>query len=97
MPDNRGDGGMITLGIKRKHPTTLQHRWRIAENEQVAVLRTCIAGLSLLYGSVRGVGRALDIDHAYLSRLACGDKKNPSKEVLIKLDLWLPAVQPPER
>lgn len=38
-----------------------------------------------VYGSVRAVGRALNIDHVYLHRLMSGEKKNPSKAVLRKL------------
>ena len=46
-----------------------------------------IRELAKTYGSVRAVGRALDIDHAYLHRLADGTKSNPSSEVLKKLGL----------
>lgn len=40
-----------------------------------------------LTGSLQGVARDLDIDCGYLSRLASGEKTNPSDEVLAKLGL----------
>ncbi|WP_282259698.1 hypothetical protein [Stenotrophomonas sp. PS02301] len=40
-----------------------------------------------LTGSLQGVARELDIDCGYLSRLASGEKTNPSDEVLAKLGL----------
>jgi len=40
-----------------------------------------------VYGSVRAVGKALNIDHAYLHRLANGEKQNPSDVTLRKLGL----------
>lgn len=43
--------------------------------------------LAKVYGSVRAVGRALNIDHAYLWRLSRGEKVNASKVVLRKLGL----------
>lgn len=43
--------------------------------------------LILRYGSMRAVGRVLEIDHAYLSRLYHGQKKEPSAAVLKKLGL----------
>jgi hypothetical protein len=46
-----------------------------------------ISELAGIYGSVRAVGQALNIDHAYLHRLANGEKQNPSKVVLRKLGL----------
>ena len=39
------------------------------------------------YGSLRKVGKALDIDYAYLFRLKYGEKVNPSEKVLKKLKL----------
>lgn len=39
------------------------------------------------HGSLRVVGRVLEIDHAYLKRLRDGDKVNPSEAVLKKLGL----------
>lgn len=46
-----------------------------------------ISALVAVYGSVRAVGRALRIDHAYLHRLANGKKTNPSSSILRKLGL----------
>jgi len=46
-----------------------------------------IKQLADVYGSVRAVGRALNIDHVYLHRLMSGEKQNPSKPVLRKLGL----------
>jgi len=40
-----------------------------------------------VYGSIRQVGKALHIDHAYLHRLSTGEKQNPSKVILRKLGL----------
>lgn len=46
-----------------------------------------LAELVLRHGSLRAVGRVLEIDHAYLSRLYHGEKKEPSAAVLKKLGL----------
>lgn len=43
--------------------------------------------LILRHGSLRAVGRVLEIDHAYLSRLYHGQKKEPSAAVLKKIGL----------
>ena len=39
------------------------------------------------HGGLQPAGRALKIDHAYLSRLLRGEKTNPSAKVLRKLKL----------
>lgn len=39
------------------------------------------------HGTLRAVGRVLQIDAGYLSRLASGEKGNPSKATLRKLGL----------
>lgn len=49
------------------------------------IFKQRIDELATVYGSVRAVGRALNIDHAYLYRLTSGEKTNPSKAVLRKL------------
>ena len=46
-----------------------------------------IKELAVVYGSIRAVGRALNIDHVYLHRLMKGERQNPSKQVLRKLGL----------
>lgn len=51
------------------------------------IFRARIDELAHIYGSWRAVGRALNIDHVYLHRLAKGEKQNPSKVVLRKLGL----------
>lgn len=51
------------------------------------VIASRIAELAAVYGSVRAVGAALRIDHAYLQRLASGEKTNPSSSVMAKLGL----------
>lgn len=51
------------------------------------LFRRRIDELARVYGSVRAVGRALNIDHAYLHRLATGEKQNPSESVMRKLGL----------
>ena len=43
--------------------------------------------LVLRHGSLRAVGRVLEIDHAYLHRLYHGEKKEPSAAVLKKIGL----------
>jgi len=57
-----------------------------AEYQQNAIQKR-ITQLVGVYGSVRAVGRALRIDHAYLHRLRKGSKKSPSDSVLRKLGL----------
>lgn len=50
-------------------------------------LQARIAALSELHGSLRNAARALDCDVGYLSRLARGEKLEPSDEVLARMDL----------
>ncbi len=50
-------------------------------------LQERIAQLVELFGSLRATAEALEIDVGYLSRLSSGAKKNPSADVLKKLDL----------
>jgi hypothetical protein len=52
-----------------------------------ARLRARIAELVTRHGSLRATGRALQIDAAYLSRLARGEKDNPDDAILRKLGL----------
>lgn len=40
-----------------------------------------------LHGSLRAVGRATGIDATYLSRLAHGEKANPSDDTLARIGL----------
>lgn len=54
---------------------------------KATLYRKRINALVYVYGSVRAVGNALNIDHAYLHRLSNGEKVNPSKTVLKKLGL----------
>ena len=51
------------------------------------MIKTRVEQLVEVYGSVRAVGKALNIDHAYLQRLAKGEKQNPSDITLKKLGL----------
>lgn len=46
-----------------------------------------LSELEKKHGSMRGVARAVKIDHGYLSRLKDGKKLNPSDDVLKKLGL----------
>ena len=52
---------------------------------QSVIYKRRIDELAAVYGSVRAVGKALNIDHAYLHRLASNEKRNPSNVVLRKL------------
>lgn len=54
---------------------------------KAALFKSRIDELSKIYGSVRAVGRALNIDHVYLHRLRKGEKQNPSKAIIEKLGL----------
>lgn len=54
---------------------------------EAVIYKQRIDELADIYGSVRAVGKALKIDHAYLHRLANGEKQHPSKVVLKKLGL----------
>jgi len=60
-----------------------------ARTMQAGIYKQRIDELVEIYGSVRAVGKALNIDHAYLHRLANNEKQNPSKVVLSKLGLAL--------
>lgn len=60
---------------------------RRAEEALKVIYKTRVDELVDKYGSYRKAGEALKIDHAYLSRLANGEKKNPSDKVLKKLGL----------
>lgn len=59
---------------------------RLAEM-RAALFKQRIGELAKVYGSVRAVGKALNIDHVYLHRLCSGEKQNPSKTVLRKIGL----------
>lgn len=50
-------------------------------------IQTRIAELVEKHGSLRALARAIDLDVGYLSRLASGEKDNPSPDVLAKLGL----------
>lgn len=50
-------------------------------------LKDRIEQLEGLYGGLRGVASALDIDPGFLSRMKSGKKFNPSNETLRKLGL----------
>lgn len=56
-----------------------------AREMQAAIYKRRLDELIAVYGSMRAVGRALNIDHAYLHRLAGNEKQHPSKVVLRKL------------
>lgn len=67
------------LSLKEIHERAAQLR--------ALMIKARIEALTEVYGSVRMVGYALNIDHAYLQRLAKGEKQNPSDAVLRKLGL----------
>jgi hypothetical protein len=46
-----------------------------------------VAELTARHGSLRAAGNAVGIDHAYLYRLATGEKKAPTNSALAKLGL----------
>ncbi len=46
-----------------------------------------IAELIAAHGSLREVGRVIDIDPGYLSRLARGEKVAPTKDYLTRMGL----------
>lgn len=50
-------------------------------------LDKCVRWLVLRHGSLRALSRNTGIDAAYLSRLASGDKQNPSDATLMKLGI----------
>ena len=50
-------------------------------------IKTRINELVAEHGNLRAAGEAVQIDHGYLSRLASGEKKNPSAETLDRLGL----------
>ena len=50
-------------------------------------IKTRINQLIAEYGTCRAAGKAIKIDHAYLSRLVSGEKKNPSAKTLKRLGL----------
>lgn len=64
-------------------------------------LQERIAQLVDLYGSLRAVASEMSIDVGYLSRLARGEKTEPSDEILLKLDLrrvvWYERITPNTR
>lgn len=51
------------------------------------MLQKRIEALTKKHGSLRAVSRVLKIDNGYLSRLASGEKDDPSDSVLRKLGL----------
>lgn len=66
---------------------TLEQQIAKITEMRAEVFKKRIDELVGVYGSVRAVGRALDIDHAYIHRLCSGEKQNPSKAVMVKLGL----------
>ena len=66
---------------------TLEQQIAKVTEMRAALFKRRIDELATVYGSVRAVGRALNIDHAYLHRLCSGEKQNPSKSVMRKLGL----------
>ena len=67
-------------------PAEMMEKARIME---AGIYKQRVDELAEVYGSVRAVGKALNIDHAYLQRLCTGEKRNPSAAVLRKLGLTL--------
>lgn len=51
------------------------------------VLQRRVKALAERHGSIRALARVLKVDHAYISRLASGDKASPSDALLRKLGL----------
>lgn len=52
-----------------------------------SVLQRRIKELVKHHGSIRKLGRVLEVDHAYLYRLSTGEKDDPGPELLRKLKL----------
>lgn len=53
----------------------------------MSVLQDRIKELAKHHGSMRVLGRVLEVDHAYLYRLSTGEKTAPSDDLLRKLKL----------
>ena len=66
---------------------TLEQQIAKVAEMRAALFKQRIDELVGVYGSVRAVGYALGIDHAYLHRLCNGEKQNPSMTVMRKLGL----------
>jgi len=79
---NSGDS-MHPNDLERVTPLQLQK----ARDLETKIYKTRINYFVIEHGSFRAAGRALQIDHAYLHRLANGIKRNPSDQILKKLDL----------
>lgn len=58
-----------------------------ANEFKALAIKERIIQLQNIYGSCRALGKALNIDHAYLARLRDGEKTQPSSTVLRKLGL----------
>lgn len=48
-------------------------------------LEEAVGMLVAKHGSYRAAGEALKMDHAYLHRLAAGEKVNPTRDVLARM------------
>lgn len=55
--------------------------------ERSTLLQRTVEAFVSKYGSLRAASVALNVDHAYLSRLIAGEKDNPSDELLAALGL----------
>jgi hypothetical protein len=53
----------------------------------MTLLQKRISALAKQHGSTRAAARVLEVDHAYLWRLAHGEKDNPDDALLRKLGL----------
>lgn len=53
----------------------------------MSLLSEAVSALVTRHGSYRAAGKVLGVDHAYLHKLALGEKGNPSEALLRKLGL----------
>jgi hypothetical protein len=75
------------MQMSQSHELTYSDIVQIAAEFRQHLLKVRIDQLAEIYGSLRKVAVALDIDVAYLKRLRDGEKTNPSSSVLKKLGL----------
>ena len=71
----------------KNDPAEYMTRAKLVQQKFALTIGQRLGELVAVHGSLRAVGRVLDVDHAYLSRLYHGQKKEPSVAVLKKLGL----------
>jgi hypothetical protein len=81
------DDRMAVVSLESYLAKELRNTRKLPVVSEETTLSKCIAELVEKHGSLRAAALAVNIEVGYLSRLAAGEKVNPSKEFLRRLGL----------